>query len=136
MSEPKRQLERTTPDLASPLNSLGEFGNASGVFNLRRSLRRKIRSRRDLSQPRRENFGEQTPLSTGTGEDSNAVDRYFGSFSIESKRHVWDLLNKHPKFGDQGKVRLNRIQNNTTEVLPNDPFRNVINGGFISYEKI
>jgi hypothetical protein len=93
-----------------------------------------VKSRKDLSQPTREGFAEQNPLRTGTDTENNAVDRYFGAFSLESKRHVWDLLSKHPEFGNQGSIRMNRIRNNTTEVLPNDPFRNVTNGGYIVYE--
>lgn len=122
------------PDLATPINSWGGRGNGAGPFNLKRSLQRKVKSRKDLSQPKRESFAESSPLETGTGTENNAVDRYFGAFSIESKRHVWDLLKKHPQFGDEGRIRMNRIRNNTTEVLPNDPFRNVTNGGYIVYE--
>lgn len=126
--------DESTPDVATPINSNGGRGNAAGDFNLKKSLQRKVRSREDLSQPKRENFQEQNPLTTGTGTENNAVDRYFGAFSLESKRHVWDLLAKHPQFGNQGNIRMNRIRNNTTEVLPNDPFRNVKNGGYIVYE--
>jgi hypothetical protein len=122
------------PDLATPINSQGGRGNGAGGFNLKRSLQRKVKSREDLSQPKRESFNEQNPLSTGTNTENNAVDRYFGAFSIESKRHVWDLLGKHPEFGDKPGIRMNRIRNNTTEVLPNDPFRNVTNGGYTVYE--
>lgn len=61
------------------------------------------------------------------------MERYFGSFSLESKRHVWDLLAKHPQFQSEGKVRKNRIINNTREVLPGDPQKQVINGGLINY---
>lgn len=126
--------ESGPPDLASPLNSQGGRGNGAGGFDLKRSLHRKVKSRKDLSQPTREGYAEQNPLETGTGESNNAVDRYFGAFSLESKRHVWDLLGKHPRFGSQPGIRLNRIDNNTTEVLPNDPLRNVTNGGFVVYE--
>lgn len=126
--------DQSVPDPATPINSLGGRGNASGGFNLKKSLQRKVRSREDLSQPKRENFQEQNPLKTGTNTENNAVDRYFGAFSLESKRHVWDLLAKHPQFDDRPGIRMNRIRNNTTEVLPNDPFRNVKNGGYIVYE--
>ena len=122
------------PDLATFLNSQGDYGNAAGSFNLNRSLQRKVRSRKDLSQPKREpeeimkNFEEPTT-------DDDAMLRYYGAFSIESKRHVWDLLKKHPEFGDEHQIRLNRVRNNTAEVLPNDPIRNVTNGGYVVYEK-
>lgn len=128
------EFESNIPDLATPINSQGGRGNAMGDFHTSRSLHRKVRSRKDLSQPKRVEFEEPGPLSTGEGYPDNAMNRYFGSFSLESKRHVWDLLKKHPLFGDEGPVRKNRIRNNTTEVLPNDPFRNVKNGGYIVYE--
>lgn len=122
------------PDLSTPINSQGGRGNGAGGFDLKRSLHRKVKSRKDLSQPKREGYSEQNPLQTGTDTENNAVDRYFGAFSLESKRHVWDLLGKHPQFGSHPGIRMNRIRNNTTEVLPNDPFRNVTNGGYIVYE--
>lgn len=122
------------PDLPTPINSQGGRSNGAGGFDLKRSLQRKVKSRKDLSQPKREGYAEQNPLETGTGTENNAVDRYFGAFSLESKRHVWDLLDKHPRFGSQPGILLNRIDNNTTEVLPNDPFRNVKNGGYVVYE--
>lgn len=134
MDELFRNPEESQPDLPTPINSQGGYGNGSGAFGLKRSLSRKVRSRDDLSQPREKTFSEANPLRTTSGSDNNAVDRYFGSFSIESKRHVWDLLGKHPQFGDEGSLRKNRIRNNTAEVLPNDPFRNVTNGGYVVYE--
>jgi hypothetical protein len=124
------------PDLSSPINSQGGRGNGAGGFNFKRSLRRKVKSRVDLSQPKREGYAEQNPLDTGLGTENNAVDRYFGAFSLESKRHVWDLLGKHPQFGSQPGIRLNRIRNNTQEVLANDPLRNVTNGGYVVYEPL
>lgn len=126
--------EEFRPDLPTPINSQGGYGNGFGAFGLKRSLQRKIKPRKDLSQPKERPFSEADPLRTTSGSDNNAVDRYFGAFSIESKRHVWDLLGKHPQFGDDGSLRKNRIRNNTTEVLPNDPFRNVTNGGYVVYE--
>jgi len=126
--------EDSQPDLPTPINSQGGYGNGSGSFSLKRSLQRKIKSREDLSQPKEKTFAEANPLRTTSGSENNAVDRYFGAFSIESKRHVWDLLSKHPQFGDEEGLRKNRIRNNTTEVLPNDPFRNVTNGGYVVYE--
>lgn len=126
--------ESNIPDLSTPLSSQGGYGNAMGNFALDRSLRRKVKSREDLAQPAGQSYDEQNPLSNGTGAANGSIDRYFGSFSLESKRHVWDLLSKHPQFGDEGAIRKNRIRNNTREVLPNDPFRNVTNGGYIVYE--
>lgn len=119
---------QNVPDLATPLNSQGGYGNAMGGFSLDIDLQRKVKSRKDLSQPQGE-----VP-ETKTTDPVNSTDRYFGSFSLESKRHVWDLLQKHPLFSDEGKVRKNRVINNTREVLPNDPVRIVTNGGYIIYE--
>ena len=96
------------PDTATPLNSSGPpaqgYRNAAGIFDLRRELERKKKSRGDLSQP--------------AFTEDDAIDRYFGSFSIESKRHVWDLLEKHPKFGKkENGMQMNRIENNTKDVI-------------------
>jgi hypothetical protein len=129
-----RDQESNIPDLATPINSQGGYGNAMGDFTLDKSLSRKVKSRKDLAQPAGTSYDEQGPNSNGTGSENGSIDRYFGSFSIESKRHVWDLLKKHPEFGDEPVVRKNRIRNNTREVLLNDPFKNVINGGFTVYE--
>lgn len=129
-----REKESNIPDLPTPLNSQGGYGNAMGGFSMDQSLSRKVKSRKDLAQPAGQPYSEGNPISNGTGSENGSVDRYFGSFSLESKRHVWDLLRKHPQFGDEGPVRMNRIRNNTREVLPNDPFRNVTNGGLIVYE--
>lgn len=112
------------PDAPNPLSSKGGYDNASGDFDLRRSLQRKVKSRKDLDQPKREDFSED-----------DAMKRYYGDFSLESKRHVWDLLQKHPRFGRQGPVQMNRIVNNTREVLPNDPLKLPQNGGFMLYDK-
>lgn len=111
------------PDPATPLNSQGNYGNASGNFNLKRSLQRKVKSRKDLSQP--QDYADPS---------TDSVTRYFGDFSLESKRHVWDLLKKHPKFDKEGSIRMNRIQNNTSEVLTNDPIKLPQNGGYTLYE--
>lgn len=113
------------PDTPTPINSAGtptqSYRNASGEFNLKNKYgSRKVKSRKDSDQPA---FGED-----------NATDRYFGSFSIEAKRHVWDLLQQHPQFGDKGPMRMNRVGNNTREVLPHDPTKIVENGGHIVYE--
>lgn len=91
------------PDTATPLNSGGGYKNATGDFNLLKSLIRKVKSRRDLDQP--------------AYTEDDAQKRYYGDFSLESKRHVWDLLAKHPKFDRKGNTQLNRIQNNTKEVI-------------------
>jgi hypothetical protein len=116
------------PDLPTPISSLGGYSNASGTFPSSRRLQRKAKSREDLSQP------SETTESKSSYDSSNATDRYFGSFSIESKRHVWDLLKKHPEFSDDRGLRLNRIRNNTPEVLPNDPIKTPTNGGFTVYQ--
>lgn len=116
------------PDLATPLNSQGDYGNAMGGFQLDRSLSRKVKSRKDLSQPK-----GKPPQRVGH-PSVNSMERYFGSFSLESKRHVWDLLKKHPLFGDSNLSRSNRIENNTRQVLTNDPLKVLINGGFTVYE--
>jgi hypothetical protein len=134
-------------DAPTPISSAGAptqgYGNASGEFDLKKELRRKVKSRKDLNrvsneqEPMRDNTDPQYkegPLSTGGDEKDDATSRYFGSFSIESKRHVWDLLDKHPKFDEKPGLRLNRVGNNTREVLPNDPTKTVENGGYMIYE--
>ena len=77
---------------------------------------------------------QEGPLNTGGSQTDNATDRYFGSFSIEAKRNVMDLLKTHPEFDEKSKIRMNRIGNNTREVMPNDPTKIVENGGYIVYE--
>lgn len=99
---------RQTPDTPTPINSAGQpsqpYGNAAGNFDLKRELRRKIKSRKDLAQP--------------AFTEDDAQQRYFGSFSIESKRHIWDLLAKHPRFDKRPDgIQLNRIDNNTQDVI-------------------
>lgn len=118
-------LFKNPPDLPSPINSSGGFSNGSGRFPLSRKLQRKPNS-----PPRHR---ETHKSETFSSVSENSVDRYFGSFSVESERHVWDLLKKHPEFGDKGSLRLNRIRNNTKDVLPNDPLKMPINGGFTVY---
>jgi hypothetical protein len=78
-------------------------------------------------------YGEG-PMATGGSQTDNANDRYFGSFSIEAKRNVFDLLKNHPEFARKEPVNMGRIRNNTREVMKNDPTRNVQNGGYIVYE--
>lgn len=114
-------FQQNLPDAATPLNSTGGVKNAAGDFDLVRKLERKKKSRKDLDQPK---FTED-----------DAIKRYYGDFSLESKRHVWDLLDKHPLFSDGPKVRMNRVGNNTREVLPNDPTKLVENGGHIVYDQ-
>jgi len=108
-------------DAPTPLNSEGGYKNAAGEFSLKKSLERKVKSRKDLSQPR---FSED-----------DATKRYYGDFSIESKRHVWDLLQHHPLFGKEGNIQMNRIHNNTRKVLKNDPLKLINNGGQVVYTK-
>ena len=131
------------PDTPTPINSAGtptqKYRNAAGDFNLHKELRRKVLSRKDLDQPKdgeepmRDNTAPEYiegPLNTGGNETDDATQRYFGSFSIEAKRHVWDLLKQHPEFGDNKSLRLNRVGNNTREVLPGDPTITQENGGY------
>lgn len=112
------------PDTPTPISSAGEptqrYRNASGEFNLERSLSRKIKSRKDLDQP--------------AFTEDDAIKRYYGDFSVESKRNARDLLRTHPEFGQKGQMRMNRVDNNTREVLPNDPTKTVENGGHIIYQ--
>jgi hypothetical protein len=140
--------ESQTPDAPTPISSAGtptqKYGNASGEFDLEKHLKRKIKSRKDLSQPagklptkledRSQPQYQEGPLATGGSQEDNATDRYFGSFSIEAKRNVMDLLDTHPTFGDKGKMRMGRVGNNTREVMPNDPTKTVDNGGHIIYQ--
>jgi hypothetical protein len=134
-------------DAPTPINSAGVptqgYGNASGKFDLKKALRRKVESRKDLDrmkdepEPMRDNTApeyQEGPLNTGGSQTDNATDRYFGSFSIESKRNVMDLLQTHPEFEKKGKMNMGRVGNNTKEVMPNDPTKIVENGGYIIYE--
>lgn len=115
-------LNSQKPDAPNPLSSEGNsYGNAAGDFNLTRGLKRKEKSRKDLDQPK---FTED-----------DAMARYYGDFSVDSKRHVWDLLKHHPLFGDEGKMRMGRIENNTRKVLKNDPLKQIENGGHVVYTK-
>lgn len=131
-----KDLFSSQPDLPSPINSSGGNKTASGSFNISQSLQRK----------RRSNLGSASNVTPSQGagrkrvdqygpETTDSMDRYFGTFSLESKRHVWDLLDKHPQFDKTGggKSRLNRTINNTREVLKNDPLKAVENGGKITY---
>ena len=141
-------LSSNVPDAPTPINSAGtptqSYRNAAGEFNLHKELRRKVKSRRDLDQPKgkdEEPMRDGTaaeyiegPLNTGGTETDDATQRYFGSFSVEAKRNVFDLLKNHPMFDKKGPVRMNRVENNTREVMPNDPTKIVENGGYIVYE--
>lgn len=119
---------RGEPDAPTPISSAGSpaqaYGNAAGDFDLRNKYGpRKVKSRKDLDQPK---FAEE--------DDDDSMKRYYGSFSIEAKRNVMDLLESHPQFGPKEKVRMNRIGNNTREVMPNDPTKTVEIGGSIHYQ--
>jgi hypothetical protein len=132
------------PDTPTPINSAGTptqpYGNASGDFNLNKKLRRKVKSRRDLDQPK---DGEdpmrdgtlpkysEGPLATGGNESDDSTKRYFGDFSIEAKRNVMDLLKTHPMFDEKGSMRMNRVGNNTRQVMPGDATKVVENGGYL-----
>jgi hypothetical protein len=130
-------------DAPTPLNSAGAptqpQSNAAGDFDLKKELRRKVKSRKDLSQPPKKPSSseyQEGPLSTGGSQQNNATDRYFGSFSIEAKRNVMDLLQNHPEFQRKGKMNMGRVGNNTREVMPNDPTKTVENGGHIVYQNL
>ena len=131
------------PDTPTPINSAGtptqKYRNAAGDFNLHKDLRRKVLSRKDLDQPKdgkepmRNNTAPEYiegPLNTGGSETDDATQRYFGSFSIEAKRNVFDLLKNHPEFARKGNVNMGRVENNTREVMPNDPTITQENGGY------
>lgn len=138
-----------TPDAPTPISSAGtpkqSYRNAAGDFDLKKSLKRKVLSRRDLDQPKDEEEPmsngtlpqyEEGPLSTGGTQTDNATNRYFGSFSIEAKRNVMDLLKNHPEFDTKGSVRMNRLQNNTREVMPDDETKTVENGGYLIRQNV
>ena len=132
-------------DAATPINSAGTptqpYSNAAGDFNFKNKYgSRKVKSRRDLDQPKN---GEEPmrdgtaaeyiegPLNTGGSETDDSTQRYFGSFSVEAKRNVFDLLKNHPEYGQKGNVRMNRVGNNTREVMPGDATKVVENGGYL-----
>ena len=142
-------IESGIPDTPTPINSAGtptqSYRNAAGDFNLHKSLKRKPLSRKDLDQPKdgevpmRDNTAAEYiegPLNTGGTETDDATQRYFGSFSMEAKRNVMDLLKTHPMYAKKGSVNLGRVENNTRDkdIMPNDPTRIVENGGYIIYE--
>jgi hypothetical protein len=137
-------------DAATPINSAGtptqSYRNAAGDFDLRNKYgSRKVKSRRDSDQPKEGNEPMRDgtaaeyiegPLNTGGTETDDATQRYFGSFSVEAKRNVFDLLKNHPEFGQKGNVRMNRVGNNTREVMPHDPTKIVENGGYMVREDL
>ena len=134
-----------TQDAATPINSAGtptqSYRNAAGDFNLNNKYgSRKVKSRDDLDQPKegeepmRDNTAsmyQEGPLNTGGSQNDNANDRYFGSFSIEAKRNVMDLLSNHPEFVRKGSMNMGRVGNNTREVMPHDQTKTVENGGYL-----
>lgn len=134
-----------TQDAATPINSAGTptqpYSNAAGDFNLKNKYgTRKVKSRKDLDQPKDgeepmrdgtlPKYGEG-PLSTGGSETDDSTKRYFGDFSIEAKRNVMDLLKTHPMYDEKSNMRMNRVQNNTREVMPHDQTKTVENGGYL-----
>jgi hypothetical protein len=126
-----KSASRNVPDTATPLNSAGTptqaYGNAAGGFDLQNKFGpRKVKSRKDLDQPK----GSPLPVESKNQND-DATSRYFGDFSIEAKRNVMDLLKTHPMFDEESNVRLNRVQNNTRDVMPNDSTKTVENGGYL-----
>jgi hypothetical protein len=144
------ELFSGTQDAATPINSAGvptqPYSNAAGDFNLKNKYgSRKVKSRRDLDQPKegeepmRDGTAPQYqegPLATGGSQTDDATQRYFGSFSVEAKRNVFDLLKNHPEFARKGNMNMGRVGNNTRDkdVMPNDPTKIVENGGYIVYE--
>ena len=144
------ELFSNTQDAATPINSAGNptqsYRNASGDFNLKNKYgSRKVKSRKDLDQPKdgeepmRDGTDPQYqegPLATGGSQTDDATQRYFGSFSVEAKRNVFDLLKNHPEFASKGPMNMGRVGNNTRDkdIMPNDPTRIVENGGYIVYE--
>ena len=144
------ELFSGTQDAATPINSAGvptqPYSNAAGNFNLKNKYgSRKVKSRKDLDQPKegeepmRDGTAPQYqegPLATGGSQTDDATQRYFGSFSVEAKRNVFDLLKNHPEFARKGNMNMGRVGNNTRDkdVMPNDPTKIVENGGYIVYE--
>jgi hypothetical protein len=142
--------ETQTPDTPTPINSAGVptqgHSNAAGDFNVIKELRRKVKSRKDLSQPagktqnkledRSQPQYQEGPLSTGGSQEDDATSRYFGNFSIEAKRNVFDLLQNHPEFQRKGKMNMGRIDNNARDVMPNDPTKTIENGGHVIYNNL
>ena len=141
----KDLFDSGTQDAATQINSAGTptqpYSNAAGDFNVKNKYgSRKLKSRKDSDQPKdgeepmRDNTAAEYiegPLNTGGSETDDATQRYFGSFSVEAKRNVMDLLKNHPEYGQKGNVRMNRVGNNTREVMPGDATKVVENGGYL-----
>jgi hypothetical protein len=137
-------------DAATPINSAGTptqpYSNAAGDFNLKNKYgSRKVKSRKDSDQPKdgeepmRDGTDPQYqegPLATGGSQTDDATQRYFGSFSIEAKRNVFDLLKNHPEFAKKGNMNMGRVENNTREVMKDDPTKTVLTGGDIIYNNL
>lgn len=139
-----------TQDAATPINSAGtptqSYRNAAGDFDLKNKYgSRKVKSRKDSDQPKEgeepmrdgtlPKYGEG-PLSTGGNSSDDSTKRYFGDFSIEAKRNVFDLLKTHPMFAKKGNVNMGRVENNTREVMPHDQTKIVENGGYLIREDL
>jgi hypothetical protein len=138
-------LSSNVQDAATPINSAGTptqpYRNAAGDFDLKNKYgSRKVKSRKDLDQPKdgeepmRDNTAPEYiegPLNTGGTETDDSTQRYFGSFSIEAKRNVMDLLKTHPMFAKKGDMNMGRVENNTREVMPGDATKVVENGGYL-----
>jgi hypothetical protein len=139
-----------TQDAATPINSASvptqPYSNAAGDFNLKNKYgSRKTKSRKDSDQPKDgeepmrdgtlPKYGEG-PLSTGGDSSDDSTKRYFGDFSIESKRNVMDLLQTHPMYAKKGNANMGRVENNTREVMPHDQTKIVENGGYLVREDL
>lgn len=126
-----KELFSNVPDTPTPINSAGaptqKYRNAAGEFDFKsKHGGRKAKSRQDLDQPK-----GSPPPTESTQQDDGAISRYFGSFSLEAKRNVFDLLKNHPQFDRKGDIQMNRVENNTREVMPNDSTKTVENGGYL-----
>jgi hypothetical protein len=125
-------LTSQTQDAPTPITSAGtptqKYSNAAGDFDFKTKLSgRKVKSRKDSDQPKR---GKE-PMRDVSTEENNAINRYYGDFSIEAKRNVMDLLKTHPMYDKKDNVRMNRVENNTRSVMPNDAIKTVENGGYL-----
>ena len=75
-------------------------------------------------------------MATGGNETDDSTKRYFGDFSIEAKRNVFDLLKNHPDYSRKGNMNMGRVGNNTREVMPHDQTKIVENGGYLIREEL
>jgi hypothetical protein len=143
-------ISSNVPDTPTPINSAGtptqSYRNAAGNFDLKNKYgSRKVKSRKDSDQPKDgeepmrdgtlPKYGEG-PLDTGGKSSDDSTKRYFGDFSIESKRNVMDLLQTHPMYAKKGNVNMGRVENNTREVMPHDQTKIVENGGYLVREDL